>query len=270
MYLPRPDASAAEVEDAARQAIAAADRAVALAPNLAECWSARAWMRTSVTWEWDGARADFERALALSPRDANILVRQSHFLSVLGRLPEAIATVRKVIEIDPLYSWGWDFLSGYELDSGRPDLARDAASRALEIAPDHVYARMTLGLAEVLLGHPQDALAEFAREKSEVLRLVGTAVAQHAIGDVAEEQKALDALRARFSESEPYMIAAVYAWRGDRERAFEWLDRAVAQRGGRGVSRLRIRWIKHDPLLAKIRDDPRYEAVVQRMGLPTR
>ncbi len=270
VYLPRPDASAAEVEDAARQAIAAADRAVALAPDLAECWSARAWMRTSVTWEWDGARADFERALALSPRDANILVRQSHFLSVLGRLPEAIATVRKVIEIDPLYSWGWDFLSGYELDSGRPDLARDAASRALEIAPDHVYARMTLGLAEVLLGHPQDALAEFAREKSEVLRLAGTAVAQHAIGDVAEEQKALDALRARFSESEPYMIAAVYAWRGDRERAFEWLDRAVAQRGGRGVSRLRIRWIKHDPLLAKIRDDPRYEAVVQRMGLPTR
>ena len=269
VYLPSPDASAEAVEEAARQAIAAADRAVALAPDLAESWSARAWMRTSLSWDWDGARADFDRALALSPRDTNILVRESHLFAVLGRLPQAIATARKVIEIDPLYSWGWDFLSGYELSSGRPDRARDAAARALEIAPDHVYARMTLGFSDVLLGRPREALAEFQHEKSEVLRLVGTAVAQHALGDAAEEQKALDALRARFSETEPYQIAVVYAWRGDRDRALEWLDRAVAQRGGRGVSRLRIRWIKSDPLLASVRGDPRYEAVLQRMGLPT-
>jgi serine/threonine-protein kinase len=269
VYLPPADASAEAVEDAARQAIAAADRAVALAPDLAESWSARAWMRTSLSWEWEGARADFERALALSPRDANILLRQSHLLAVLGRLPEAIATVRKVIEIDPLYSWGWEWLAAYELGSGRPDRARDAAARALQVAPDHIYARMALGISDVLLGRPQEALAEFQREKSEVLRLSGTAVAQHALGDAAEEQRALDALRARFSETEPYQLAVVYAWRGDRDRALEWLERAVAQRGGRGVSRLRIRWIKSDPLLASVRGDPRYEGALRRMGLPT-
>jgi TolB-like protein/tetratricopeptide (TPR) repeat protein len=268
VYLARPDAASAEVDDAARRAIAAADRAVALAPDLAECWSARAWMRTSLTWEWDGARADFDRALALAPRDANILVRKSHYLAVLGRLPEAIATARKVIEIDPLYSWGWEFLSGYELGSGRPDLALDAASRALDLAPDHIYARMTVGVSNLLLGHPQEALAEFQREKSEAIRLVGTALAQHALGHPTEEEEAFAALRARFSEAEPYEIAAVYAWRGERDRALDWLDRAVAQRGGRGVSRLLIRRIKWDPLLANVRGDPRYEALVRRMGLP--
>lgn len=268
VYLPRPGAAGPEVEEAATRAIAAADRAVALAPELAESWSARGWMRTSVTWDWAGARSDFDHALALAPHDTNILLRKSHLLSVLGRLPEAIATAHKVIEMDPLYSWGWDFLSGYEIGSGRPDLARDAAARALEIAPNHIYARMTLGIADLLLGHPREGLSEFQREKSEVLRLVGTALAQHTLGDAAEARKALDALLAGFSPTEPYEIACVYAWRGERDRALEWLDRAVAQRGGRGVSRLRIRWIEHDPLLASVRGDPRYRALLRKMGLP--
>ncbi len=98
---------AAQIDEAARRATAAADKAVALAPDLADCWSARAWMRTSISWEWAGAHADFDRAIALNPRDANILLRRSHLLALQGRLPEAIALARKVIEIDPLYAWGW-------------------------------------------------------------------------------------------------------------------------------------------------------------------
>jgi TolB-like protein/Tfp pilus assembly protein PilF len=267
IYLAKPEDPPAKVEDAARRAVAAADRAVALAPDLAECWSARAWMRTSIQWDWAGARADFQRALAISPRDTNILVRQSHLLAVVGKLSEAIATVRKVIEIDPLYPWGWDFLADYELGSGRPDLARDAASRALELAPDHVYSTMSLGQAHLLLGQPREALAVFQRNRSEVLRLAGTAIAQHDLGDKAAEEKAFEVLRARFSETEPYEIAVVYAWRGDRDAAIAWLDRAVAERGGRGVSRLLIRRINRDPTLAKVRGDPRFGALLRRMGL---
>jgi tetratricopeptide (TPR) repeat protein len=166
VYLAKPGDAPAAVEEAARRAVAAADRAVALAPDLAEAWSARAWMRTSIQWDWAGASADFQRALAISPRDTNILVRQSHLLAVLGKLPEAIATVRKVIEIDPLYPWGWDFLAGFELASGRPDLARDAAARTLELAPDHIYSTMFLGQAHLLLGQPREALAVFQRDRS--------------------------------------------------------------------------------------------------------
>jgi TolB-like protein/Tfp pilus assembly protein PilF len=267
IYLAKPGDAPAKVEDAARRAVAAADRAVALAPDLAECWSARAWMRTSLLWDWAGARADFQRALAISPRDTNILLRQSHLLAVLGRLPEAIATVRKVVEIDPLYPWGWDFLADYELGSGRPDLARDAASRALEVAPDHIYSTMVLGQAHLLLGQPREALAVFQRDRSEAIRLAGTAIAQHDLGDEAAEKQAFEALRARFSETEPYEIAVVYAWRGDRDSAITWLERAVEEHGGRGVSRLIIRRINRDPTLAKVRGDPRFGALLQRMGL---
>ena len=260
--------SPAAVERAAERATAAAEKAVALAPDLAECWSARAWMKTSIAWDWAGARADFQRALALNARDPNILVRQSHLLAVIGNLPEAIATARKVIEIDPLYAWAWVFLAKYYIGSGRPDLARDAATRALEIAPEHIYAIRALGESQLLLGQPGAALAIFQRHPWEVIRLTGTALAQHDLGDIVQEQKALDVLRARFSDTEAYEIARIYAWRGDRDGAFEWLDRAYKQRGGRGVSRLHFRDVKHNPALRNIRDDPRYTALLRKMKLP--
>jgi len=259
---------AAQIDEAARRATAAADKAVALAPDLADCWSARAWMRTSISWEWAGAHADFDRAIALNPRDANILLRRSHLLALQGRLPEAIALARKVIEIDPLYAWGWDFLAAYYDGSGRPELARDAASKALEISPEHIYALRELGKAHLLMGEPGPALAVFQRHKWEAIRLTGTALAQHDLGNAEEEQKALDLLRARFADREPYEIALVYAWRGDADRAFEWLDRAFEQRGGRGVSRLHFRSLKYDPLLRKIRGDARYAALLRKMNLP--
>ena len=261
------DASPARVDEAARRATAAAEKAVELAPDLADCWSARAWMKTSIAWDWAGAQADFDRALALNARDANILLRQSHLLAVLGRLPEAIALARKVIEIDPLYPWGWAFLAGYYNGSGRPDLARDAASRALEIAPEHQYASRALALSHLLLGQPAPALAIFQRHKWEVIRLTGTALAQHDLGNSEEEHRALDALRARFADGEAYEIALVYAWRGDADGAFEWLDRAFEQHGGR-VSRAQFRGLKYDPVLRKIRGDPRYDALLRKMKLP--
>ncbi len=267
VYLSR-GGTATAVEEAIHRATSAAEKAVALAPDLAECWSARGWMRTSVEWDWAGAQADFERALALNPRDTNILVRKSHLLALLGRVPEAIAIAHKVIELDPLYAWAWTFLANYHNGSGSPQLARDAASRALEIAPEHIYAQRALGVSQLLLGQPAGALATFQRHKWEVIRLAGTALAEHDLGNLAQEQEALDTLRARFGDGDPYEIALVYAWRGDKDAAFEWLDRAVAQRGGRGVSRLHLRSLKYDPLLRRIRDDPRYAAELRKMNLP--
>jgi len=126
---------------------------------------------------------------------------------------------------------------------------------------------MVLGQAHLLLGQPREALAVFQRDRSEAIRLAGTAIAQHDLGDEAAEKQAFEALRARFSETEPYEIAVVYAWRGDRDSAITWLERAVEEHGGRGVSRLIIRRINRDPTLAKVRGDPRFGALLQRMGL---
>jgi len=206
--------------------------------------------------------------MRLNPRDPNILLRQSHLQALIGKLPDAIATARKVVDIDPLYAWAWVFLAGFENGNARPDLAIAAASRALEIAPEHTYANSYLATAQLLSKKPAEALAIHQRNRSEVIRLAGSAAAQHDLENLEEGQKALDLLRTRSRDSELYLIGRIHAWRGDRDAAFEWLDRAVVQHGGGGVSRMAIRGIRYDPLLWKVRDDPRYAALLRRMNLP--
>ena len=251
------------VSEALERAVAAADKAVALGPDVPEAHSARGWMRASITWDWAGAQSDLQRALDLNPRDANTLNRQSFLLGILGRLPEAIATARKASEIDPLYAWPWFFLAYYYDGSGRPDLAEEAATHALDLAPQNALALRELGVARLLRGNPAAALATLQRHPWEVTRLFGTALAQHDLGNAAEEQKALDELRTRFGDRAAWEIAQVHAWRGDRDGAFEWLDRAYAQHNI-GLRVLKLR----SPLLKNVRADSRYSALLARMNLP--
>ena len=104
---------------------------------------------------------------------------------------------------------------------------------------------------------------EFARTGLfEPYRLEGRALAEHDLGHAKESQQALDELIAKWTFNWAYQIAQVYAWRGDKGKAFEWLDRAYTQDDW-GLLQLKI-----DPLLAKVRDDPRYAALLKKMGLP--
>jgi hypothetical protein len=88
------------------------------------------------------------------------------------------------------------------------------------------------------------------------------AVAHHSLGHAKESQQALEALIAKYRENAPYQIAGVYAWRGENDRAFEWLERAVSLRDG-GLTLL-----KCDPIMRRVRGDPRYRAVLAQLNLP--
>ena len=99
------------------------------------------------------------------------------------------------------------------------------------------------------------------RAADEGFRETGVALAEHALGHAAESRQALDALVAGFGADWAYQIAEVHAWRGDTDEAFEWLERAAAQHDP-GLAD-----IKFDPLLAGLRKDKRFAALVRRMGL---
>src|SRR5205085_1666095 len=105
-----------------------------------------------------------------------------------------------------------------------------------------------------------------AGQPSEIGRLWGTAVAQNDLGNSTASQAALAALIARYSQEKsdagPYQVAQVYASRGDPDRAFEWLNRSVAERDS-GIAAL-----KYDLFLRKVRDDPRYKLLLKSVKLP--
>ena len=257
------DAKTAGASAEGRQrALTESDRAIALDRDLADGYSARGHLRSWLTWDWAEAQADFQRALSLDPGDARTLRWYGSLLAALGRLPEAIAATRKATSLDPLSAASWLHLGIRLNESGRLPDARKDFLRALEINPEGNFVHFHLGVTALLEKDPKTALPEFRREPSGENRLAGVAMAEHDLRHPMESQQALEELIAKDAQGSAYQIANVYAWRGERDKAFEWLDRAYAQRDT-GLPSL-----MSDPLLAKLRDDPRYAAMLKKMNLP--
>jgi serine/threonine-protein kinase len=116
-----------------------------------------------------------------------------------------------------------------------------------------------VGYLDLKEGQIEDARAHF-RATDEPFRLTGTAMVEHILGHAPESEQALDTLKTKYTAGSAFQIAAVYAWRGEKDRAFEWLDRAYDQHDA-GMPRLR-----YDPMLATLHDDSRFAALVKKMG----
>ena len=248
--------------DGMRQARLAADKAVELAPALADGYVVRAFFRASYSWDWDGARADIQRALALSPEDPDVLIGYGGLLLSLGRAMEGVAVQRKVVQRDPLNARAWRALGSALLFSGQFAEAREPLNRSLEISPVQSITPLLLGTTYLSEKNPTAALAVFERSSSDMFRRFGLALAAHDLGRSDESQRALDSLIDRDADSAAFQIALVYAWRGEKDQAFQWLERAYRQHDG-GLSVLKLA-----PILRSLRGDPRYTALLKKMNLP--
>jgi len=239
--------------EARGEARAAANRAVELAPDLPEALASRAVSRLA-DWDWTGAKIDIDRALEVDPMNPYALSAKGGYLGWMGRLPEAMSLGRQEVERNPLSSATWNSIGvGYWL-SGQYDEAERAFIRAGEIYPT-ASVRVNRGLARRAAGHPEEALAYCKALQCQ-------AMIQFALGNTAESQKALDALMADARGDRPYMVAMVYAFQGDKDRAFEWLDRARA-----GHVRI-LGSLKVDTFFRPLHSDPRWAELLRKMNLP--
>ncbi|TMA27045.1 MAG: tetratricopeptide repeat protein [Deltaproteobacteria bacterium] len=245
------------------RAVAAAEKAIALAPELPDGYLARGFVRVPIQWDFEGSRADLERALRLKPDDPDALHNYANLICrALGRFPEGIAAARRATELDPLNARFWVTLGALLSLSGQLDLAREAYNRSLEISPNQSFTPYALGITFLLEGKPAAAKEIFTRSTNEVFKLAGAALAEHDLGHSAESQRVLDELIAKDAHGAAYQIGQVYAWRGETARALEWLERARTQRDG-GLVILKV-----DPLLRKVKGDPRYRALLKKINLP--
>jgi TolB-like protein/tetratricopeptide (TPR) repeat protein len=244
-----------------RRAVAAAERAMALAPELPEAYYARALVRIDV-FDWAGAMVDVERALSLSPNYAWAEQLRAALLTYAGRLEEALAAARRATELEPLHATFWARLGAVYNASNELDRAREALTRALEISPENEFAQRFLAWNLLNAGRAKDALAAAERLGSGADRLFYEALAQHELGNAKQSQAALDTFVARHAGAYAYRIAEIYAWRGERDRAFEWLERAYVQHDGN------LEATKIDSSLRRLHDDPRWKPFLKKMNLP--
>jgi TolB-like protein/Tfp pilus assembly protein PilF len=242
---------------------AAADKAVALAPELADGYRARGEMKAQVQFDWSGAEEDLQRALALEPESAEVLSAYAGVVLLpTGRMEEALAFFRKAVALDPLNPRIWGAMGLTLLYHGQPEPGRQALERSLEISPAQSFTALNLALSLLLEHRPADALDLTRRSTSEVFRLLGSALAHHDLGHVEESRRLSDQMVAKFAHSDAYQIAQAYAWRGEKDRAFEWLERARAQHDGG------LLLLKEDPTLRLLHGDPRWGRLLAAMRLP--
>lgn len=243
------------------QYFAFADKAIELAPDEANGYAIRGALRMIDRWDWDGARTDLEKAVALDPGDGESRRLYAQLLARLGHLQEAIAVTRKATELDPLSSNAWFNLGTFLTADRQWGAARASLNRALEIQPDSVGALYASGRLLLLQGKAADALSSFRTIGAEVPRLLGITMAEFSLDHPNESQHALDDLIAHAAQHAAFQIAEAFAWRRDKTRAFEWLERAYQQHDD-GLSGIKI-----DPLLAALHGDGRFEKLLLTMRL---
>ncbi len=256
------DAGYIPSEQGYQKARAAAERALRLDPKMGDAHAAQGWIQLHYDWNWPGADASFQRALALEPGNVTVISSAAGSAAVMGRLDEAISREQRVVEIDPLNSMAYRNMAIYLNFSGEQPKAAAALGRALELAPESAITHGMLGRVYLAEGRPEEALSEANKEKDLELRLQVLALAFHALGRKKESDANLAELMTKFPADDPFYIAEVFAFRRETDKAFEWLERAYTARDA-GLTE-----IKNDPLLKSLEPDPRYALLLNKMRLP--
>jgi TolB-like protein/DNA-binding winged helix-turn-helix (wHTH) protein/Tfp pilus assembly protein PilF len=251
-----------ENTEAFQRARESAQKAIALDPNLADGYLAMAMVQINYDWDWEGADVSLRKAGMLEPGSSEVLRDRAILARVLGRVDEAIELYKQAIALDPLKA-NFHLALGYELYiGGRYEEARDALQRAQDLNPQLSSLHLIRGLILLAEGHLQEARAEMENETGEWEKLTGEPLAYYTLGRLEESDGALKKLIATYQNDCAFQIGEVYAYRGETDKAFEWLDRAYRQRDS-GTPEL-----KTDPLMKGLRQDRRYIELLKKMRLP--
>ena len=250
------------------QARASADRALAIAPSLAEALTARACIKAMYEWDWRGAEEDFLGALRSDPNSST--AHQWYAMNLLvpqGRFNEARSHIRRARTADPVspvVALGWGLIHYFERDFER---AVTAYRELLARSPDFGIAHFFLGQAlleahrpDEAASHLQQAVAQ-AGAAPETMAMVG--VAHAAAGRQAEASASLAALtaRGRTSYVSPVLLAQLHIALGDHGATLDALEQA---RDARATD---LVWIAVRPAFDAVRLDPRFESLVRDIGL---
>jgi TolB-like protein len=239
----------------------AAEHALSLQPDLAEAHAQMGSIQRAYDWDWHGAEASIRRAQDLAPGNAAVLRQAAIMARCLGRSEEAIVLLRRALEQDPLSGSTYNAL-GWALHAANRLPESEAAYRkALELAPQRVYTRALLAMALLSLGRADEALAVAIEEPDEAFRLWALSIVHHAAGRPAESDEAARELIGKHAEGVAFQIAEMQAARGRTDSAFEWLERAHAQRDG-GLTD-----VKTNPRFRPLHGDARWSAFLMKMRL---
>jgi TolB-like protein/Flp pilus assembly protein TadD len=243
----------------ARQAV---DKALELNPNLAVAHFALARLRLN-SYDLPGSEKELGRALELDPDLAGALDATALIESFRGQFTQSIEKFQRVVVMDPVNPQRYETLASVYFFAGRYAEASAAIRRAMELQPGFADPHEWSSTILFAQGKVAAALAELDLVADENHRLgCGCRTMMlESLGRKAEANAAFAKLIEAHARDEAFGIASVYASRGDANHAFEWLDRAYAQR------EFALYWVKIEPAFKAVRNDPRFHAMLVKLNL---
>jgi len=249
-----------EVLPKSREAVMEALR---LDPDSAQAHAALSRIAREYDYDLETARKEQELALTLAPHDLRVLQSAASLALDDGDYAEAIRLFKEAEILDPV-SWRPKYGLGTSyFHMGRLAEAKSAYAEAHELLPTGNAINFRLGSVMLVSGDLDDALSQMNKETREGFRLAGRAMVFHAMGDngsAATELEKLIAIGDRWT----YEIAMVHAYLGNLDESFRWLQRAIDRRDSSLAA------LTGDPVLNNLRDDPRFDDVLERLGRKVR
>ena len=245
------------------KALSDAEKAVAIAPALAEAHAALGWVRFFVEWKFAEGFRELKRAKELSPANPTANDLLGRVIVYVGQFDEAERQVRYGVEIDPLSVSAYFNLARVFFNAGKLDESEAAGNEIPELQPTASSSHRFQILVAVQRGDGDAALREANLEPDENFHRFGLALAHYIRGEHKEADAALSDLIAHAHDRLAYQIAEVYAVRGEKDKAFEWLQTAFDQHDG-GILSLVV-----DPVLRNLRGDLRYKQLLAKLGMPS-
>ena len=216
--------------------------------------------------DWQGAEAEFQRAIALNPNSTDAAVWYSFYLEATQRFDEAIAQATRARQLDPLSIVSNLGVAEAYYESRQYDRAIDAFRMCLELDPQNVFAHIQMGQTYQMKGQHTEAIAEYEKARQIdaspwVLATLGWGYGMARRTDDANKVLRELEQMAKQRYVSPYNNAIVYVGLGDKNRAFEWLNKADEERNDYLI------YLKCEPMFDPVRSDPRFAELVRRIGL---
>ena len=253
--------------DAGPRAIAAAARALALDPLLAEAHVSYAFAIYSYEWDWPRGEEHFRRAIALDADYATAHYWYSLYLDQLGRLDEAEVAAQRAVDLEPLSLVGTYAVGLTHYCGRRFDRAREYAQRVLEVDPEYPLGLRLLGSSLVAEGRYSDAIQPYERlaRSAPDNSLYGGWLA-HVYGRVGRTEQARTVLSQLAKRPDARRLAAAniaigYIGIGDNQTALSWLETAHEEHSQA------LTYLKIDPVYDPLRADRRFVDLLRQVGL---
>jgi TolB-like protein/tetratricopeptide (TPR) repeat protein len=259
-YYNEVDLGVASVDQALPLAREAIDKALGNDPGYAPAYARAALIEGAIEGDLAAAARHLEQGLALDPANLDLIGVAIKIARRLGRPQQTLDFAEYVVERDPVNVYGHEQVAISYNYAGRFDEALAAYRTGLKLNPGSAAQHSQIGDVLIAKGDAKAALSEYQQEPVESFRLLGLSAAYHALGRKAESDAALDVVIRKYERTMPTNIAWVFAFRGEGDRTFEWLNKAVEYRD------IALGTIPFDPWWRIMHSDPRWLPLLRRMG----